>query len=66
MMESIHRYFLYHYPALPGGGLTVAVIFLMLAGLIGLYKQTRWGGWLAFFFSIAFYTVPLLTEYHKH
>jgi len=42
------------------------VIFLMLAGLIGLYKQTRWGGWLAFFFSIAFYTVPLLTEYHKH
>jgi hypothetical protein len=66
MSENVHRYFMYHYPALPGGGATVGAIFLILLVLFMLYRHTKWSGWLAFFFSVGFYTIPLLTEYHKH
>ena len=65
MSESIHRYFLYHYPTLPGGGATVGVIFFMLISLLILHRRTQWGGWLALFFYFTFYTIPLLTEFHK-
>ncbi len=66
MSESLHRYFLYHYPSLPGGGATVGAILFLLLVLFMLYRHTRWSGWLAFFFSVAIYAVPVLTEYHKH
>jgi len=64
-MNSIQRYFLYHYPHLPGGIWTVGAIVVTLLVLLALYKRTHWGGWMAFFYSIAFYTIPVLTEYHK-
>jgi hypothetical protein len=66
MFEIIHHYFHYHYPALPGGEITVAVIFLILGGLFGLYTTTKWGGWFALFLNIAFYTVPLMVEFRVH
>ena len=66
MFESIHHYFHYHYPALPGCEITVAVIALLLISLCFLYHTTKWGGWIAFFLSIGFYTLPLMTEYRVH
>jgi hypothetical protein len=66
MSQTVHRYFMYHYPALPGGGYTVGAIGMILLVLFMLYRHTKWSGWLAFFFSVGFYTIPLLTEYHKH
>jgi hypothetical protein len=65
MSESLHRYFLYHYPALPGGGYTVGAIGLTIATLFLLYRHTKWSGWFAFFWSVAFYSVPVLVEYHR-
>jgi len=65
MSQELHRYFLYHYPSLPGGGFTVGAIFMTLLMLFMLHRQTKWGGWLAFFWSIAFYSVPVLVEYHR-
>jgi len=66
MSETLHRYFLYHYPTLPGGGYTVGAIAAVLLVLFRLYRHTRWSGWLAFFFSVGFYAFPLLVEYHHH
>lgn len=66
MSETLHRYFMYHYPTLPGGGATVGAIFFVLIALFVLYRHTTWAGWLAFFFSVALYTIPVLTEYHHH
>lgn len=66
MREAMHRYFLYHYPYLPGGGYTVGAIILLLLTLFWLHRQTKWGGWMAFFYSVGFYTIPLLVEYHHH
>jgi hypothetical protein len=66
MFESIHHYFAYHYPGFPGGEATAAVIFLILCSLLWLYRTTRWGGWMAFFLCFAFYTMPLMAEFHRH